>query len=101
MYFVSYVSHLGSKIAVLKNMLNGLFVQTPQISQTSMVSCPHCQILDHSLRHVFILLTIYQLDRSNQLWPFRDLRMTHFPLLTHGGEITLNFLGLIDQMLGS
>jgi len=40
------VSHLESKIAVLENMLKGL---SPLISQTSMVSCSHCQVLDNSL----------------------------------------------------
>jgi len=42
------VSHLESKVAALENMLKGL---TPQmtLSQTSSVSCSHCQALDHSL----------------------------------------------------
>jgi len=49
MHAVSDVSYLESKIAVLENMLKGLSVQQPQNSQTSLVSCSHCQALDHVL----------------------------------------------------
>jgi len=50
LHFISNISHLKSKIVVLENMLKGLSPQMPQISQTSTVSCSHCQALDHSLR---------------------------------------------------
>ena len=49
MHSVSDVSYLESKIAVLKNMLKGFSPQMSQLSQTSIVSCLHCQTLDHSL----------------------------------------------------
>ena len=49
MHVVSDVSHLESKITGLENMLKGLSVQQPQNSQTSLVSCYHCQALDHTL----------------------------------------------------
>ena len=49
LHFVSEVSHLESKIVVLENVLKGLSSQMPQISQTSTVSCSHCQALDQSL----------------------------------------------------
>jgi len=49
MHVVSNVSHLEYKIAVSENMLKGLLVQQPQNSQTSLVSCCHCQALDHTL----------------------------------------------------
>jgi len=33
-------------------------------------------------------------------WPIKDLKMTLIPLsLIQGGEITLSFLGLVDQIL--
>ena len=49
LHSVSDVSHLESKIAILENMLKGLSPQMSQLSQTSIVSCSHCQDLDHSL----------------------------------------------------
>jgi len=49
MHAVSDVIHLESKIAVLENMLKGLSVQQSQNSQASLVSCSHCQALDHTL----------------------------------------------------
>jgi len=49
LHLVSDVSHLESKIAVLENMLKGLSSQMSQLSQTSIVSCSHCQAMDHSL----------------------------------------------------
>jgi len=49
LHSISDVIHLESKSAVLENMLKGLSPQTSQLSQTSTVSCSHCQALDHSL----------------------------------------------------
>jgi len=49
LHSVSDVSHLESKIIVLESMLKGLSRQIPHISQTSMVSCSHYKVLDHSL----------------------------------------------------
>jgi len=49
LHSASDVSHLESKNVILENMLKGLSPQMPQISQTSTVSCSHCQALDHSL----------------------------------------------------
>ena len=49
LYSVSDVSHLESKIAILKNMLKGLSPQITQLSQTSTVSYSHCQALDYYL----------------------------------------------------
>jgi len=48
MHVVSSASHLKSTIVVLENMLKGLSVQL-QNSQASLVSCSHCQALDHTL----------------------------------------------------
>ena len=42
LHSASYVSHLESKIAILENMLKGLFPQIPQLSQTTTVFCLHC-----------------------------------------------------------
>jgi len=49
MHAVSNVSHLESKIVILENMLKGLSVQQLQNSQTTLMSCSHCQALDHTL----------------------------------------------------
>jgi len=49
LHSVSDVSHLESKIIVLENMLKELSPSTPHTSQTSLVSCFHCQNLDRSL----------------------------------------------------
>ena len=49
MHDVSNVSHVESKIAVLENILKGLFIQQPSTSQTSMLSCSHYQTFDHTL----------------------------------------------------
>jgi len=49
MHVVFDVSHLESKIVVLENMLKGLLVWQPKNSQTSLMSCSHCQALDHTL----------------------------------------------------
>ena len=49
LHFISDGSHLESKTLVLKNILKGLSPQMSQMSQTSIVSCPHCQALHHSL----------------------------------------------------
>ena len=49
--------------------------------------------------HALIFLTNYQLDWSKRVWPYGDLRVTHFHLTTFlGGHITLTFL-VVDQML--
>jgi len=49
LHSISNVSHLESKITVMENMLEGLSPQMSQMSQTSTVSCSHCEALDHSL----------------------------------------------------
>jgi len=49
LHLISDVSHLESKIVVLENMMKGLSPQLSQLSQTSIVSCSHCQSMDHSL----------------------------------------------------
>ena len=46
---VSNMSHIEPKIVVLEQMLKGLLVHQPQSSQASLVSCSHCQALDHTL----------------------------------------------------
>jgi len=49
LHSVSDVRHLKSKINVLENMLKGFSPQMSEFSQTSTVSCSHCQTLNHSL----------------------------------------------------
>jgi len=49
LHAISDVSHLEYKITVLENMMEGLSIQQHQNSQTSLVSCSHCQALDHAL----------------------------------------------------
>ena len=100
MYSVSDVSHLESKIAVLESMLKGLSPQISQLSQTSTVSYSHCQALNHSLSACPYFAHQLATEQEQASMFFRDLRMTLSPLITtQGGEITLTFHGIVDQML--
>jgi len=80
MHSVSDVSHSESKIAVLENMLEGLSVQTPQISQKSMVSCSHCQALDHSLSACAYFAHSYQWQQVSMAFqrPKNNLFFTYY-----------------------
>ena len=81
-------------------MLKGLSIQTPMTSQTSMVSYSHCQALNHTLSSCSYFAYHYLLDKSECVWPIKDLKMIHSPLtITHDGEITLTFFEVVDQML--
>ena len=92
------MNRLEPKIATLENMMKGLTPQITQLSQTSSLSCSHCQILDHSLSACPYFA--HELATGLTSMAFRDLRTTLSLLFTiQGGEITLNSLGVIDQML--
>jgi len=97
LYYISDVSHLKSKITVLKNVLKGLTPQMPQLSQTSSMSYSYCQALDHSLSvcpYFAHQLAIGQEQVSMAFQrPKNDL---FFPYYNPGGDITLNFLRVMD-----
>jgi len=100
LHSISYVSHLESKIVVLENMLKGLSPQMTQLSQTSTVSCSHCQVLDHSLSacpYFAHQLAIGQEKASMAIQ--RPKNDPFFPYYNPGWRNYPNSLGVMNQML--
>ena len=99
MRYVSDVSHSDYKIAVLENMLNRLSVQTPQASQTSIVSCSHNQALNHTLSSCPHLPHQLSTGQKQVNVTYKRPRMTHSLItIIQGSEITLTFSRVVDQM---
>ena len=49
MHTVSDLSHIESTFTVLENQLKGLTLQSPQVFQSTSMTCSHCQSIDDTL----------------------------------------------------